>query len=165
MTLTLTGSAPSSFGFVSTFGSSGAARYVAQQFEQGWRRLRDSNSLGLGAKGAHEELSNVAEQCALSNWDGYGAAPVSKETLRQADRFLETFPLGTPAPSVGAEPDGHITFEWYQSPRRTLSVSVSPEGELHYAALLGLSKAYGTEPFFGDMPQAILELVHRVVSA
>jgi hypothetical protein len=46
-----------------------------------------------------------------------------------------------------------------------LSVSVSPDGELHYAALLGLSKAYGTEPFFGEAPRPILDLIFRVGSA
>ena len=107
----------------------------------------------------------MAEECGSPNWDGYGAAPVIEETLRQGYRFLAALPLGTPAPSVGAEPDGHIVFEWYHSPRRTLSVSVSSEGELHYAALLGLSKAHGTEPFFGEVPQAILDLIRRVVSA
>ena len=68
------------------------------------------------------------------------------------------------APSVGAEPDGQITFEWYQSQRRILSVSVSQEGDLHYAALLGYSRRYGTEPFFGEIPADILKLVHRAVS-
>lgn len=164
MTLASVAVAPFSLGSLTTGGSSGAARFVAQQFEQGWRRLRDSNSLGAGVEAAFQELHGVAEECGLPNWDGYGAAPVNSETLRQAYRFLAALPLGTTAPSVGAEPDGQITFEWYHSVRRTLSVSISPEGELHYAALLGPSKAYGSEPFFGEVPQVILDLIRRVVS-
>jgi hypothetical protein len=73
-------------------------------------------------------------------------------------------PLGFPNPSVGAEPDGHLTFEWHRSSRRTLSISVSPEGKLHYAALLDSSKAYGTESFLGTVPKIILDLIHRVCS-
>lgn len=165
MTLASATFAPFSVGSMTTVGSSGVARFVAQQFEQGWRRLRDSNSLGAGFGAAFEELQSVAEECGLPNWDAYGAAPVIEETFRQGYRVLAALPLGTPAPSVGAEPDGHIVFEWYHSPRRTLSVSVSSEGELHYAALLGLSKAHGTEPFFGEVPKAILDLIRRIVSA
>lgn len=165
MTLALTAFAPFSFGLATTAGSSGVAQFVAQQFEQGRRRLRDTNSLGAGVRVALDELSDVAGQCGSPNWDGYGAVPVKRETVEQAYRFLEALPLGMPAPSIGAEPDGHITFEWYHAPRRTLSVSVSPESDLYYAALLGLSKAYGTEPFFGEMPQAILDLIDRVISA
>jgi len=55
--------------------------------------------------------------------------------------------IGVSAANVGAESDGHITFEWYTSPRHILSISVSPDGKLHYAALIGSRKAYGTEDF------------------
>jgi hypothetical protein len=63
---------------------------------------------------------------------------------------------------VGAEPDGHITLEWYRGPRWTLSVSVSPDGMLYYAALFGSSEVRGAEPFFGDVPDIILSLIRRV---
>ena len=107
----------------------------------------------------------VLEECRVPNWDAQGAAPVTEDAYRVACRFLESLPLGIRAPSIGAEPDGHLTLEWHRSPRRTLSVSASPEGDLHYAALLGSSKAYGTEPFLGYPPKPILDLIHRVMAA
>jgi hypothetical protein len=149
----------------STRATSDTACLVSGRIESGRWRLQDSFFLGLGWKGVFNELFNVAEECKTPNWDGQGAASVMEETYRLAFRFLEAFPLGVPAPSVGAEPDGHLTLEWYRSPRRTLSVSVDPEGDLHYAALLGPSKTYGTEPFFGDVPKAIMDLVSRVMTA
>ena len=165
MTLAWAAYAPFSLGFVTTTGSSSVARFVAQERQQGWLRLRKTNSLGAGLGAAFEELRSVAEECGSPNWDGYGAAAVLSETIRQAELLLAALPLGTPAPSVSAEPDGQIVLEWYHSPRRTLSVSISSQGEIHYAALLGLSKAHGTEPFFGEVPQVILDLTRRVVSA
>ena len=69
--------------------------------------------------------------------DSHGAEPVEAETLRNARRFLEAFPPGYPLPSVGAEPDGQITLEWYRATNWLLTVSVSREGMLYYAALLG----------------------------
>lgn len=145
-----------------TRASSETARYLAAEFGEGRRRLRSSNSLGLGMAVATEELAQIAQECSSANWDGYGAAPVSEETFNQALAFLESLPLGTPAPSIGAEPDGHLTLEWYRSSGLTLSVSVSPDGDLHYAALVGPAKAYGTEPYLGEVPQVILDLIHRV---
>ena len=71
-------------------------------------------------------------------------------------------PLGTGAPTVGAEPDGEIALEWYFSPRYVLSVSVSATRELHYAASLGMRKAYGTELFGSSVPKIILELIRDV---
>jgi hypothetical protein len=112
-----------------------------------------------------EELSRVAKQCTSANWDGYGAAPITEETCSRARSFLDALPSELRDPAVGAEPDGQLTFEWYESPNRTLSVSVSPNGELHYAALLGAASAYGTEPFHTDAPRNILDLIRRVTGA
>ena len=102
------------------------------------------------------------EECREPNWDGYDSLPVTWDTYNNAERFLLALPFGTPIPSIGAEPDGHITLEWHHSRRRTLSVSISPNDELHYAALLGPGRTCGTEPFFGEVPKAILDLIGRV---
>ena len=108
---------------------------------------------------------NVAESAARAGWDGSDASPVEQDTFRVAYQFLESLPIGTPAPTVGIEPDGHLTFEWYRAPRRTLSVSVSPEGDLHYSALLGPSnRAFGTEAFLGEVPKPIVDLIWRTMS-
>jgi hypothetical protein len=154
----------SSFSGISTRGASGAARYVAEEFAKGRDQLQNSYSLGLTSKGVFDDLCTIAEECSSADWDGYGAEPVVQDTYQWAYRFLEALPLGIPAPTIGAEPDGDITVEWYRAPHRTLSVSITPEGDLHYAALIGVSKAYGTEPFFGDIPALILDLLGRVTA-
>ena len=151
-------------GFMTTAGASDTAYFIAEQIQKGRGHLQSSHSLGLGAKSVLEDLIKVAEECRSANWDGYGAAPITDETFWQAYNFLNALPFGFPTPSVGAEPDGHLTFEWHRSARRTLSISVSPEGDLHYAALLGSSKAYGTEPFSEGVPKMILDLINRVCS-
>jgi hypothetical protein len=112
-----------------------------------------------------EELLKTFEECREPNWDGYGAQAVCQETYHLAHQFLAALPRSTPAPSIGAEPDGHLTAEWYQSPQRTLSVSISPDGDLHYAALLGSAKTCGTEPLTGAVPKVVVDLIHRVTAA
>ena len=145
-----------------TRASSETAQYVAAKSIEGRHRLRSSYSLGLGLPAAMDELLRVANEANAPNWDGYGAEPVTAHTYLHARSFLDALPFGIPAPSIGVEPDGQVTLEWHHSRRRTLSVSVTPEGDLHYAALLGPAKAYGTEPFLGEVPQTILGLIHRV---
>lgn len=154
----------SHFGVLPSRGTSETAGFIATQIQKWRQQLQESYALGQQTKGSFNDLYQIFEDCRRANWDGYGAVPVSPQTLQLAYELLEALPLGTPGPSLGAEPDGQVTFEWYQGPRRTLSVSISPEGELHYAALLGLKKAYGTEPFFGETPNDILELIYRVTS-
>jgi len=145
-------------------GASKTASFIQRRKEEGLQHLATSYSLRSGIKEALVELSKIALECRDANWDGYGAKAVSRAALGEAARFIGALPLGVRAPSVGIEPDGHVTLEWYRSRQYLLSISVGQEGYLHYAALLGLSKSYGTEPFFGEVPNNILELIARVES-
>lgn len=141
-------------------GVSNEARLVAECRSKSIRRLQKS-AFGT-ASVLREELATVWEECRHPDWDGHDALPVVQDTLRNTYLFLESLPLGFPRPSIGAEPDGHLTLEWHSSKRRVLTVSVSPDDELHYAAILGDSRVAGSEPFFGEIPEAILELIRKV---
>jgi hypothetical protein len=146
-----------------TYGFSEEAKIVAEAAHQERRRLMRTNALGNEA--TFDELATVWEDCRQPNWDGYQALPVNQDTLRNAYVFLEALPLGSPSPSIGAEPDGELTLEWHRSARHTLSVSITPAGDLHFAALLGPNRIYGTQTFFGDVPERILNLIRQVFAA
>jgi hypothetical protein len=150
------------FGGPSTTGSSPAAHHIAYLASEGLKHFFQPRSRSEFRQSVLQELVSVAEECSQPGWDGHQAEAVSQETYRRAYVFIEAFPAEMPLPTVGAEPDGHLTLEWHRNPRRTLSVSISPSGELHYSALVGPSSAYGTEFFLGDVPQSLLELVRRV---
>ena len=130
----------------STTAYSDTAQYITKQTERWWSRLQNSHALGLDAKGVFDELFDVWNQCSSPDWDGYGALPVTYDAFMTALSFLKALPLGTKAPAVGAEPDGHITLEWYRSPRRLLSVSVSPEGISIMRRSRGEALAMGRNP-------------------
>lgn len=145
-----------------TTGTSEEAQYIANESFLICRRLQDSIALGLEGKGVFSELTSVYAECSQPNWDGYGALRVLPETYSNANSFLQMLPqLDFPRPSVSAEPDGHITFEWHSARRKTLSVSIAPDGNLHYAAILGPITRYGTEPI-GAHGSVIEDLVHKV---
>ncbi len=127
--------------------------------------MPDGNAQAI-RQGVFEALAAQAEACEKPGWDGYRAEPVTLDAYRFAYRLVEHLPDDIPMPSVGAEPDGHLTLEWYQSPSRVLSVSVGPAGELNYAALLGdTSRRTGTEVFQNHMPDDLLQLIHQIVAA
>ena len=148
---------------IGTQGESAVAHYVySQRMDGRYRLFKDSNYFGLNR--VYDDLFDIASKCRAENWDGQGASPVTPESLYLACRFLYALPLGTALPSVGVEPDGEMTLEWYHSPRRTLSISFGKNYELSYSALFGASKAYGSEPFFGEIPKNIMEFIARVVS-
>jgi hypothetical protein len=143
-----------------TDGFSEVAKAVAEATGKARRRLAQTNA--LGNESLFEELGTVWDECRQPGWDGYDAFPVTQDTLRNTYILLESLPLGCPSPSIAAEPDGDLTVEWHRSPYHTLSVSVTPIGELHYAALLGPNQSYGTEVFFGEIPERILSLIRQV---
>lgn len=152
------------YGALASRGTSDTAGLITKANQEQRQKWLDTNTFGQ-LRASISELCQLFQDCRLPNWDAYGAEPVSEETFHLAYQLLEALPLGTPVLSLGAEPDGHITLEWYRSPRRVLSVSVSPKGELHYAALVGASTHYGTEPFYGEAPKAIVDLIYHVLAA
>lgn len=146
--------------WVSTVGASGVAVYVEMESSrQGGRLLRESYSVGLPP--VFDALCTVRDEYDFPNWDGDNAEPIEQDVYQYAYKFLEALPLGSPSPTISPEPDGQIAIEWHRSARQTLSVSISSTGDIHYAALLGTREAYGTEPFFGEIPKAILDLVRH----
>lgn len=145
-------------------GWSQAAAELAEQAAELRSRLDQTVTFGGQRAAILADLIEVFNDVRDSGWDGYGAAPIAPETFRNAWHLAERLPEFYPVPSVGAEPDGHLTFEWYRNPSRLLSISISPEGDLHYAAMIGISTAYGTEPYFGTMPSRILELIGEVMA-
>ncbi len=89
-------------------------------------------------------------------------AAVTDDVKDTAIRFIRNLPLGFPQPEVTREPDGHINFEWYRSPRRVFSVSIAPNNHLHWAALIGTESPRGTAWFLERIPVSILDTVARV---
>lgn len=145
-----------------TAGYSQAAEFVQQQTDAAREQLRSSVSAGDRAE-VLNALAEEQEECSHPGWDGYGAEPISLETFQQAYRFVERLPYGITMPVVAADAQGHLSFEWYVNPNRVLAVSISEEGELFYAALLGKDRrCRGTEMFCGEVPAIIVSLVNQL---
>ena len=153
---------PSDQGVASSRGESETAKSVASWAAAGRHALRQTHTFGDSFAKAIEGLTAIYQECHRPNWDGYGAEPVRDEMFWMAYRVIVALPCGIPAPGMGADPDGDITLEWHRSVWRTLSISVSADGSLHYAALFGSTTQYGTELFLGEVPRSILELIRRV---
>lgn len=65
------------------------------------------------ARNARERLHEFGSLA--DDWDGYGAAAISPETLKNSEWFLsliEAAPGGLPIPDVSPTPSGTIAFAW-----------------------------------------------------
>lgn len=105
---------------------------------------------------AYSLLARVTLECATEDWDGYGAAAISRSVADRARRFLDALPHWMPAPDIVPEADGEIAIEWDLAPMRIFSVSIGKVGPLHFAGLFGKNKElHGAEPFDEEIPEEI----------
>jgi hypothetical protein len=143
-----------------SLGFSAAAEFLNGKYEDALERFH--GTVTFSKQVSYDELAEVYNDCSAPNWDAAGADAVEPDTFHNAYLFIKALPWGYPLPSVGAEPDGHVTLEWYRAPNWLLSVSVSREGTLYWAALVGMEDPRGSCPFYGEVPDSILYWIRRV---
>lgn len=145
---------------VTVRGFSDAAKYLEDTTRR--CRQRRQEAVTFSRQPAYDALWEAWQPCKEANWDGEGADAVEHETYQTAYRLIEALPNGFSSPTIAAEPDGHLSLEWYKHPRRLLSVSVSPDGTLYWAALVGSEDPRGSCQFFDEFPKTLLYWIGRV---
>jgi hypothetical protein len=73
-----------------------------------------------------------------TNWDGYGADPISSETCKAARAFRRLLPRQISLPDIAPGADGTIGFEWREGPpssRKFTLVDIGP-GDLISARII-----------------------------
>jgi len=126
------------------------------------RSLNGSVAHGLQRAIILEEAFRVYVDNQVEGWDGHGGVPVDFETYQMTCGIINALPNHLQPTSVSVDPDGQMTLEWYKNVSRLLSVSISPNGEMHYASAVGARKYYGTEFFLGEMPEEILRIIFKI---
>ncbi len=147
---------------VTVRGFSDAAKYLDDTTRRFRQRRQDS--VTFSRQPTYDALWEAWQPCKEANWDGEGADAVEYEAYQTAYLLIEALPSGVPLPTIAAEPDGHLSFEWYKHPQRLLSVSVSPDGTLYWASLVGSEDPRGSCQFDGEFPRTILYWIGRVCS-
>ena len=141
------------------------AAIVAERIDKVCQHLWESVTLRRVTELGWIELADAAHDAAVQNWDGYGARKIDPLAYREAERFLGALPTTTPVPDVSVDPDGEVSISWNVEPDWVFSVSIGPSGRLSYAGLFGTSKAYGTEWFANEIPEAVLDSITRLLAA
>ena len=136
--------------------------FVGHRVEIVVRESDQSDDADAARRAAMESLDEIWQRCQHENWDGEGGDAIQAETRKVACRLLAALPNGWPLPSISPEPDGHLNFEWYQAPRRMLSVSISSDGTLYWAALIGSEDPRGSCEFVDQFPQTLLYWIGQV---
>lgn len=126
---------------------------------------REESSVALfGSKaGAFSELAALSTECAMDNWDGYGANAVSQQALQLAQEIIRSLPDDVPMPSLSIEPDGCISLDWMPSRSRTFTLSAGTSDRLPYAWIDGTDRGHAIARFAdGQLPPRIIQEIHRI---
>lgn len=88
------------------------------------------------------EIDEIANECAVSDWDGYDAEPIHSDTIIKARGFIYSIPQNLPLPEVAPESDGEISFDWIWAKNRALSLSINKNGAIAYAWIDGEERGH-----------------------
>lgn len=142
-------------------GASEDAKLVRQALERVESHMLNSVS-GQALNRVIYEISALAEELSVENWDGYGAAPISPGSSSAAIQFLSRLPSIASMPEVVPDPDGSIALEWERGSDYWLLLNFSSDWKISYAAKFGENRAKGTEEFSGTVPPEIYDKIYRI---
>lgn len=131
---------------------------------------RDQNEWGhsfshtLDRPDAKRAMLEIKEKIARNAAFDPDIVDIASQSLMHAKRFIDLLPPNWPTPEIGLDPDGEVSFEWYKTPDKLLAISVSREGDLHFAGRFGVvEKDYGTKHLNEAIPLEILAHLRKVV--
>jgi hypothetical protein len=103
------------------------------------------------------------ERCEQAGWID-DAVPAKPETVPLALDVADQCPLDDLGdPYCSFDPDtGDALLEWRFARRRVLILTINPRKELGYAALADEDSYSGSEPFTGDLPTAVIQIIQAI---
>lgn len=114
---------------------------------------------------ALSELSQLATECCVEDWDGYGALALDARALRLAQEIIRSLPEELPIPSFSIEPDGCVSLDWMPSRNRTFTLSAGKTDRLPYAWIDGTDRGHAVARLAdGQLPSRIVQEIRRICS-
>jgi len=107
---------PSSAGFSDD--SKNLLKYLKEQI----REIYAPTTIARPIEEAFQSLKELYMDCSMENWDGYGAKPVSEDSIHEALKFSQMI-TSFPMPQMLAEPSGEIGLEWYKDKNMIFIIS------------------------------------------
>jgi hypothetical protein len=125
-----------------------------------------SETISFGQpRGLKDEILEVAERCSKSDWDGYGALPIGRETIESAIKLIEIFPTAMSRPDIVPEPSGAIGLEWRVQDQQVFVVAIEGSTISFASALVSGKRLSGEEPLIYELPQPIKKTLAKHFTA
>lgn len=99
-----------------------------------------------------QEIHRLLESAGTENWDSEGALALSPDTVKTAQRLVDTFPTYVDTPDVSATPHGRVSFDWFVDSDTMLIVSVGPSNDIAFAGSFQTMELNGSAPWNNELP-------------
>lgn len=153
---------PSFYAAPSSTGFSDDSKNLLKNLKKQIQEICEPLTIGRPLEEASKSLNEIYKECSVANWDGYGANPVSKDSVLEALKFVNLLSSSFPMPQILAEPSGEIGLEWYKDKRMVFAISFNGKGRITYAGIFGSNKIHGTEYFGDSIPSRITDNLRRL---
>lgn len=77
-----------------------------------------------------QSIEALRKEYAKSDWDGYGANPVSDCSIESAAQFVNILPETIEEPYVGCDADGFAYLEWYHDSANQCLITFSDDRQI-----------------------------------
>jgi hypothetical protein len=96
------------------------------------------------------------------NWDGEGAKAVREEAIVEALALLALLSPTIPEPEITVDTDGGISFDWQRSRTQMYALSVTGQGVIYYAGIIGSDHTHGHTILGESLPIAVRAHLRRL---
>lgn len=107
------------------------------------------------------EVMEIYQECADIEWVGCGEDPITQSNYQVAADFVDVMPKDIHTPTLCADSDGCISFEWYKSTKNVLSVTVSIDW-VFYASYVDEESDYGKFPREDGFPEVLIPMIKSI---
>jgi hypothetical protein len=136
---------------------------IRQVFE--WTKSHRNEPVSVGWKKELYDLAmEIGEECSESGWDGYNAAPITRDAVIRTLRLIYELSEMIQPPNLVPSPGGYISFEWHDPDRHVVSVSPKAEVIVWAAVLAEDDSQYGKSPIRKGWPSGVLNILYESFS-
>lgn len=132
--------------------------------------IQEANNVSLSQSDRmHTAIRKLNElsipQYREANWDGYGALPISEDTIKNCVIIIDALPRHVPVPDIIPEPNGDVGLDWIKG-KQELSISVDSNENVSYAFISADGdEMYGAGKLNGRyLPKIFIDTLNAIYS-
>jgi len=128
---------------------SGAHDHANEPLSLGWKRRLYDRAMEIGH--CYSQIG----------WDGYDAAPITREAVVRILNLLYLLPESISPPNLVPSPEGEISLEWDDVHKRIVSVTPRSNLIIWAAMMSDHHSQYGKSPLSDGWPISLLDLLSQ----